>query len=188
MRALLRAAAFACVLTVVLPAASLAAQGNVPPGVSGANQYTETLPGPGGNEPTSAISGAKQPTGKKAPGTPAQALGTEQAAKLEGLGTEGRAAARLAANGAPGRSGGGGKGSGGAGGGAASKTGGATTTATEAGHGSGAVSQIVGQVVGSSDSGGGMGLLLPLLIAMSVVAAAAYAVGRRRGTGRNRSA
>jgi hypothetical protein len=190
-RAILRGTAVACILTVLLPAVSCAAPGAVPPGVSGANQYTETLPGPGGNESTAVISGAKQPTDKKSTRAPAQALGAEQAATLESLGPEGRAAARLAADGVPARSGGKNKGQGSghpSGGGKGGGGKGTTTTAVEAGDGSGAVNQVLGQVVGSSDSGGGMGLLLPLLIAMSVVAAAGYAVGRRRGAGRNRSA
>jgi len=144
---------------LLLGAASAAAKpGNVPPGVSGANQYTETLPGPGGNEPTSGAGGK----GK----SPAKVLGHGNAAELEALGPEGRAAAQLAAESAP-------ESTNGANGGEAH---GKTSSAPSSSSG---VGQVLGQVTGSSGSGG-MGLLLPALIAAAVVGAAAYVIGRRR--------
>lgn len=144
---------------LALPVATAAAApGRVPPGNSGVNQYTETLPGPGGNEPTSGIGGKANGGGGR---TPAKVLGHANAAQLEALGPEGRAAAQLAAESAP-----------------------ESVTRQPNGKesnssGSSGAGQILGQLTGSSDSGG-MGLLLPLLIAMAVVGAAAYVLGRRR--------
>jgi hypothetical protein len=150
-------AAFLALVMLALPVASAAAStGTVPPGVSGANQYTETMPGPGGNEPTRDIGG-------KGGRTPAKVLGHANAAQLEALGPEGRAAAQFAAQSAPNSTAGQPHGVGG----------------TSNPSGSSGLSQVLGQLTGSSDSGG-MGLLLPLLIAMSIVAAAAYGLGRRR--------
>jgi hypothetical protein len=128
----------------------------VPPGVSGANQYKETLPGAGGNEPTSDVAAGMSDK------TPAKALGHANAARLEALGPEGREAAQLAAAGAPGH-----------------VVGKQAPEGTPGTPGSSGLGQVLGQLTGSSDSGG-MGLLLPLLIAMSIVAAAAYGLGRRR--------
>jgi hypothetical protein len=137
----------------------VAAPGAVPPGVSGANQYTETLPGAGGNEPTSNLHEKGQGPSAK---TPAQALGHKNAAQLEALGPEGRAAAQLAAAGTPPRA-----------------PGGKASERTAHSGGSSAIGQVLGQLTGTSGSEG-MGLLLPLLIAAGILAAAAYAFGRRR--------
>jgi hypothetical protein len=155
----LRIAVSLALIVLALPAAAVAAPGTLPPGNSGANQYTETLPGAGGNEPTRGI-GDKGGAGAR---TPAKVLGQANAAELEALGPEGRAVAQLAAATAPARSGG------------HAHEGGAS------GSGSSGVAQVLGQLTGTSGSGG-MGLLLPLLIAMAIVAAAAYALGRRRTT------
>jgi hypothetical protein len=161
--------ALTALFVVAVPVAGAAAESRVPPGVSGANQYSETLPGPGGNDRTGGGSGK----------TPAQAVGKENAAKLEALGPEGEAAAELAAETAPG----GGKAAGGHGG-AASNGGASEGSSSGAGaSGSSGLDQVLGQVTGTggSESGSnGMGLLLPLLIAAAIVAAAAYALNRRR--------
>ena len=152
------------VLGLSAPAASAGTPPLLPEGPSGANQYTETLPGAGGNETTRGIHEKEGGSGAK---TPAAALGRENAARLEALGAAGREAARLAAAGAP-------RGVGGArAGGGAGRSGSSTS-------GSSAVGQILGQLTGSSDSGGGMGLLLPLLIVAAIVAAAAFVIGYRR--------
>lgn len=136
-----------------------AAPGAVPPGASGANQYTETLPGAGGDEPTHNVKQKGQGPGAK---TPSEALGEENASQLEALGPDGRAAAQLAAAGAPPRA-----------------VGGKAEEGTTNPRGSSAVGQILGQLTGTADSEG-MGLLLPLLIAAAILAAAGYALGRRR--------
>jgi hypothetical protein len=181
------ASALLAVLLLAAAPASAAPQA-VPPGHSGASQYTETLPTAGGEQPTAEIHGA----GVTAPGggggnssgggsgaatggdgggestagaapapSPAESLGTQNAKRLEKLGAEGKAAARLAA----------------AGGAATSPANDARRPA--AADGSSPVKQVVGQLTGTSDSGG-MGLLLPLLIAMTVLVAIAVVFTRRR--------
>lgn len=153
----LRIVGLLALAALALPVASAAAaSGRVPPGNSGANQYTETLPGAGGNKPTRDIGG-------EGGRTPAKVLGHANAARLEALGPEGRAAAQLAAKSAPESIAGQPHGEGG----------------VSNPSGSSGLSQVLGQLTGSSDSGG-MGLLLPLLIAMTIVGAAAYGLGRRR--------
>jgi hypothetical protein len=162
--------------------ASAAAQPTVPPGHSGASQYTETLPTAGGETPTKPV---HQNTGGAATGkggggggngsgaaggnsaeparsvTPAQALGAKNAKHLERLGPEGEAAARLAAStGAPGDSSGAGNGS---------------------SEGSSPAKQVVGELTGTSSSEG-MGILLPLLIVMTALVAVAFIFARRRPT------
>lgn len=154
--------------TLALPAVGAAAS-KVPPGVSGANQYTETLPGPGGN-----TRAGDDGSGK----TPAQAVGKRNAAKLEALGAEGRAAAQLAAETAPAGNAGGGQGGTVQGGGAQGQaSGGSGSNAS----GSSRLDQVLSQVTGTGGSdSGGMGLLLPLLIAAALLMAAVYAFNRRR--------
>jgi hypothetical protein len=160
--------------------ASAAAQPTVPPGHSGASQYTETLPTAGGETPTKPIhqstggagSGKGGGGGGNSSGTtegstaepapqfsPTQALGAKNAKHLEGLGPEGKAAARLAASA------------------------GLPAARSEAGHGAGEgsspVKQVVGELTGTSSSEG-MGILLPLLIVMTALVAVAFIFARRR--------
>lgn len=147
---------------------------SVPPGVSGATQYTETLPGPGGEESTRQIG----TEGRHSGGSAKDKLGDQNASRLEELGPEGKAAANLAAAGVTGSAGGPGVGSGGV------DTHGGTGTARErpAGaesSGSSPVGQLLGEVTGTSGSQG-MGMLLPLLIAAAALIAVGYLVGRRR--------
>lgn len=90
---------------LALPGSASAARSTVPPGVSGANQYTESLPGAGGEESTKSITGGGGGSGEGGSGggttaSPTQVLGTESTEKLEALGPEGKAAAALAAAGA----------------------------------------------------------------------------------------
>ncbi len=165
------ALATACLLASVLPASSLAADGAVPPGVAGANQYTESVPSADGNESTkSMVHVGKSGGAGEDTSSPSATLGSASAEKLEDLGPEGRAAANLAAAGASGGKGGGGP---------IGMTGGGANQPDRASSGSSSFDQVVGQLSGS-DSSGGIGLLLPLLIVMAVVAAAGYLVGRRR--------
>jgi hypothetical protein len=149
----------------------------VPPGHSGASQYTETLPSAGGEQPTSEIdhggpsegsvggdsgsqTGGPTSGGGAAVPTPTEALGAENARHLEKLGAEGKAAARLAASGG-------------------------IVAKQQPGHGSSAgsgtspVKQVVGELTGTTGSGG-MGILLPLLIVMTVLIAAAFVFTHRR--------
>jgi hypothetical protein len=171
--------ALLAMIAVLLAAAapSAAAQHTVPPGHSGASQYTETLPTAGGETPTSSVHsgtavGGPSDSGGGAGGngsggaseatpeiTPTQALGSHNARRLEKLGPEGKAAAQLAASaGAP-----------------------AAHSAADRGGGDGSspVQQVVGELTGTSGSEG-MGLLLPLLIAMTAVVAVAFIFTRRR--------
>jgi hypothetical protein len=174
-------------LTAASPAG--AAPRTVPPGHSGASQYTETLPTAGGEQATGEVApatpaggGAKGGgggTGSGASGgggatdageagpapapTPTEALGARDAKRLEGLGPEGKAAANLAAAASP----------------AASPSG--HRSAAAKADASSPVRQVVGQLTGTSGSGG-MGILLPLLIVASVLLAAAFAFTRRRPT------
>jgi hypothetical protein len=149
----------AAMIALLAPVASAAAAPPlVPPGVSGANQYTETLPGPGGNEPTGG--GAAHN-----PKSAAKALGEGNAQRLEALGPEGRAAARLATQGAAGDKG--------------NPSPHGNRAFDSAGDGSSAAGQVLGNLSGTSDSGG-MGVLLPLLILAAAVAAVGFLVTRRR--------
>lgn len=150
-------AAVLSLAALALPASAAAGQGKVPPGVSGAEQYTESLPGPGGN----------QPTGGGGDRTPAQVLGHRNAAQLEALGPEGRAAAQLAASSTPVPA-------------TAARGDKGGADAASGVSSSSPVGQVLGQVSGASGSGG-MGPLLPLLLAVAALAAGGYVVARRRG-------
>jgi hypothetical protein len=166
------------VAILLATAGTAAAAQNVPPGVSGANQYTETLPGPGGNS----AAGGGTPTGGGA--SAAQTLGAKNARKLEALGPEGKAAAALATESSP--AGPSPKKKGHQGGThAAQGTGGkedpSAGQGTSAANGSSGVQQVLGQITGTGGSNsGGMSWLLPLLIGASVVVAAAYLFARHR--------
>lgn len=161
----------AVTVAVALPATALA-EGVVPPGNSAANQYTETAPSAGGEQ--------LPPGGHSTPPTPAKALGAKAADQLDRLGPVGRAAAVLAAAGAPrqigsdreGRAGNGGRGRDQASPPARDRPG--ADPAGSSGFG-----QILGQATGLS-SGGGSSLLLVLAIAATCLWAAAY-VWRHRG-------
>lgn len=145
------------------------AQPYLPPEGSAVNQYTENYPSAGGNVPSGGGDGHR---------TAAQVLGKAKAARLEALGTAGEAAAQLAAAGAPpavgqtaGRSGGSGRG------GAAGDSPSPSLYANPPGESG--LKQVLGQITGSSS--GETGLLLPLLMVASLIAAVAFAVARRRG-------
>lgn len=153
----------AVVTAAILAAVMLAAPGTasavkrVPPGLSAANQYTETLPAPGGNVPS-------QDAGDDGR-TPDEVLGDDNAERLEALGPEGRAAAELAAATAPQPAGqrapGRGTGDGGLPG------------------GSSGLGEVLRQVTGTSGSGG-MGLLLPLAIVAALAGSLVFLAIRRR--------
>lgn len=162
-------------------AATTAAAQNVPPGVSGANQYTETLPGPGGN---GAAGGGNSAGGTGAPKSAAQALGTKNARKLEALGPEGKAAAELATESSPAVSSSkkarqkGGKHFGHGSDGTDRSS---TSVDPSSAQGSSGVQQVLGQITGTGGSdSGGMTWLLPLLIVASVVIAVTYLFNRHR--------
>jgi hypothetical protein len=173
------APALLVMIMMVFGVTSAAAQ-NVPPGVSGANQYTETLPGPGGNS----SAGGGSPTGGGGSKSPAQTLGAANAHKLEELGPEGKAAAALATQSSPSSPNpkkaahGGGKHEGRMSG---AKAGTSTSVETSETQGSSGVQQVLGQITGTGGSdSGGMNWLLPLLIVASVLLAATYLFARHR--------
>jgi hypothetical protein len=151
----------AVALAAAAPGAAMAAK-LLPPGNSAVNQYTEPLPGPEGNVAGGAVKGGR---------SPAKALGAAKAARLEALGPEGRAAARLAAATAPAAAARGGSGRGAGHGGAG---GGAPLAAGSSGLG-----EVLGQITGTSGSGG-TGLLLPLVIALALAGSLAFLAARRR--------
>jgi hypothetical protein len=151
-----------------------AATRSVPPGVSGATQYTETLPGPGGEESTHQIGAEGRHPGASAK----DKLGEQNAGRLEELGPEGKAAANLAAAGVTGSGDGPSAGRRGVGSGGEKGATDAGTGASEP-SGSSPVGQLLGEVTGTSGSQG-MGALLPLLIAAAALVAVGFLVGRRR--------
>jgi hypothetical protein len=179
-------------LAMSIPAAGASAA-RVPPGNSAATQYSETVPGAGGEEGTREPGTGKSAAGGDGRGAPS-AVPAGTAAELEGLGPEGEAALRLAEtdsstghhrDGTSGRGGGkrpdrdeGGTAPTGAG---SSGGGGGTGLSGAAGDGTSGVGEVLGGAFGTS--GGGLGLLQPLILATVVAAAGVYVVRRRRDRG-----
>jgi hypothetical protein len=148
-----------------------------PPGNSGQQQYTESLPEAGGTRPTREFSGGghhgspgsgsgggagQSGTGGGTPPSPTEAFGAAKAHRFAKAGPDGQAAARLAAAGA-----------------ATPKK-----AAADVGAGAGSssrIGQVVGQLTGT-ESSQGMGLLLPLIIVGTFALAVGFAVARRRPT------
>jgi hypothetical protein len=155
---------------VSLSATASAGAAVVPPENSAATQYTEAYPTTGGNVETDR-------TGDR---SPAQALGKENARKLQGMGPEGAAAARLAGETAPASSGPGAARGGGQGGMHGDGSGHAMADhgGTVAEDGSSGIGEVIGSATGSSDSGE-LGLLLPLIILATLVLSGLYAWRRR---------
>ncbi|MDX6602262.1 MAG: hypothetical protein QOF13_1464 [Solirubrobacterales bacterium] len=185
------ATAAALIAAVALPAGA-AADYYVPPGNSAVNQYTESIPGAGGES-----------GGKKKDVTPAQALGAANAKKLEQRGQAGEEAAEVAAETAPsedlfstasggsggqgnggGNQGGGGSTSGGSGGSSAGGASGGPNTSDSTievsqPSGSSGISSVLGQATGATDEGN-IGLWLPLAILAILAGAIAYRVRLRQ--------
>jgi hypothetical protein len=156
-------------LFVALLTAASGSAANVPPGNGAATQYSQTLPGAGGEEATRGSGGAAGGGGKPAvPG--------ETAAQLEKLGREGEATLQVANSTAQQHSGEGG-GHGKEAGGGADGAGGSRGRAG-AGGGSSGTDAVLGNAIGTS--GGGLGFLKLLILATVALAAGAYAL-RRRG-------
>ncbi len=150
----------------------------IPPGNSAATQYTEAIPTGGGN------SDARKGNGHSA--SPAEALGARKAKRLEARGEAGRAVAALATETAPAS----------AGRGNSTAPERSPSTPKSATSNSGAVGQeaaqpaprssgesglgeVVAQATGSSSSGQ-MGLLLPILIAVTIAWSIAYLLQTRK--------
>ncbi len=175
----------AAIASLALPSAAMA-ESLVPPGNSAAAQYTETFPTAGGQQQAGK-------GGRRGSRSPAKVLGARNATRLDAQGAQGRAAAKVATttasaalegvNGnAPGRPHGGrqaqvptGR--------AGHAIGGVGGPRSGAGlpNGSSGFDEVIAQATGSSSSGE-LGLLLPLLIAATVVWALALLWRRTRRT------
>jgi hypothetical protein len=172
---------FARVLTVAIAALLVvsanagATQTVVPPGHAGGNQYVETIPGAGGEDATAPVQGGTIGGGGGKPGGPdrggpsvTEALGTETAHRFEQAGKAGKRTANLAAATGPSRKAG-----------AAGSYAGATNGQAGSTSGESPLQQILGHLTGA-ESDDGMGLLMPLLIAMTAILAVGFLLGRRR--------
>ena len=150
---------------------------------SGADEYTEDIPGGGGNNPSNQNNGG---SGSGSDGTGSgSTLPSGTQADLAAQGDDGAAAANLAQQTGPGGNGNGngaksnGAGSG-DGAGAGSGSGGDVnlTPADSDSSGSG-VGDVVADLAGGSDDG--MGLLLPIILGSVLIAAVAFVLIRRGG-------
>lgn len=141
---------------------------NGPPGQSEVDQYSETVPGPCGDQPVGPGAG-----GGSGGGTPLPAGVLED---LEALGPDGAAAAALAQATGPGK---GSEGSGGPG-----SSGGEAGDASglpEASAGGSLLAGVVDAITGGAGDGDedGLGLILPLILLAVVVAGVIYGLRRR---------
>jgi hypothetical protein len=144
-----RAASLIAVWAMLAVPATAGAQA-VPPGNSEADQYSETAPNDRGNAPIDRAGGSEEVTAGDAGGA---FLSPEELRELAAQGADGRAAAELAAGGAP-----------------------EGPASREPGGEVGGVSN-----AGGTDEQG-LGLLLPLILAGVTVASLALALSRRRAT------
>jgi hypothetical protein len=153
------------VLAIAGPAA--ASHEIIPPDNSGVGQYTENVPGAGGDKPSDDLGGGSGSGGSGSGSAGSDAgLPPGTADALESQGPDGQAAANLAQATSPGRGEDG-----------ADRAGG---DAPGADDGS-AIGDVIGQL-GASDSGG-MGIALPIVLGLSLVAAAVLVLARRRRVG-----
>lgn len=194
MRGLKQCLALAAAVAAFLLPSYAAAAAVVPPGNSAVNQYTQTFP---------TSEGEVEVHGKEIR-APSQVLGHKAAHKLDQQGTDGKAAAELAASTSTPGSGGGGGGGGPAGGGTAGGgAGGSNGAGSGSGHtgstaspansgadgstgtpgsgpdGSSGIGQVLGQATGASSSGD-LGLLLPLVTLAALLWCTAYFWRQRR--------
>jgi hypothetical protein len=174
---------------LVLPATALAGNGghhSVPPGNSGLDQYTENIPGAGGNHPTGG-GGSHHPGGGG--GGSGSSVSPGVTHTLDSQGPAGQGAASLAAATAPDVGGNAPAGHGGKSGGSANAKGGSGTTAGGAasrgnaasgGSGSG-VDAIAAELTGSGVDNG-MGIFLPIILGAALIGALGLVALRlRRG-------
>lgn len=193
------AAVTTVMLALAFPVAAPAQEELIPPGNSAVNQYTESLPTPGGARDTESGGKTKRPS-------PNKTLGTGNTRRLEQHGTDGRAAAEAAAETAPATSvatppsseaeaappPASGNGTGGGGGTAAGQPNGGNAAEQapsakviqasvdiEEPSGSSGFGEALGEATGVS-SEGQMGWLLPLAIVAIALWALAYATRQRR--------
>jgi hypothetical protein len=152
----------ALIVTVFAWSAGVASAAPIlPPGNSAANQYAQTLPGPGGNE---AVGGRHEAR------SPAKVLGASTTERMRKLGPDGRAALQLAAETAPQT--------------VHRRRSGPSSGAPANSSGSSGLGEILRQATGTLTSGS-MGVLQPMILLVALVAACAYAIGRRRASPRD---
>lgn len=144
-----------CALCVPLamPAAA-SAQGN-----AAQDEYTENVPGGAGDRPSN-------DAGSGAPGN--GLLPPAAAEQLQALGADGEAAAALPQATGPDRRNERGEGSG-------------AGLETSGDSGGGGVGELVDDFVIGSEDDGGIGIMLPLILGASLLAAIGFALARRRG-------
>lgn len=152
--------------TAVLSLLLVPAIAQAAPGGSANDEYTEHVPGAGGDTPSEGVGGGSGGGGSLPPGT-AEALAAQ--------GTAGERAAALAQATAPNKPG---KGSNSTSG--SSETGEADQTSGGSGGGVGGV---IDQIASGNDSEeGGMGPVLPIVLGATVLGACALLLARRRGS------
>jgi hypothetical protein len=143
---------------------------------SAIDQYTENVPGAGGDSPDGG-NGSGQ-TGTGTGGSDATLPGAD-ADQLQAQGADGEAAAQLAESTAPAGSN--------QSGGSSNATGVSTAPDNQHGANSGglpSVGAVVGNVAGGAEGPGGMGVWLPIILGASLLAAIALGIARwRRGPG-----
>lgn len=163
MRRICTLIAATALLVSAVPAMAMA-QGN-----AGVDEYTETVPGAGGDKPS--MGGGGDGSGESSGGGP---LTPSQVAALEEQGPDGAAAAGLAQSTGPDSKGtpGGKEGESFAGTEAPSGAPGSDTS------GSG-IPGAIGDLAGGSDSG--MGLVLPIVLVAALLGAVAFVIARRGG-------
>ena len=180
------------VLLAVLPAASARARVHTiaPPGNSGVNQYVESVPTAKGSQPTSTIhpqgGGGGSGRGPGAAGSGGTSSGAgvipaSTARALSRLGTTGAAAAAFALATAPRRVGHRARPVAGTTNQAAGRTASSGGSAATSG-GSAPTSSVVKALTGSASGDTGLGVLLPVILVVSALAAAAMSIARRRRT------
>jgi hypothetical protein len=152
--------------TIALVALALA----VPAGAqaqdnSALDEYLETIPGAGGDNPSSGQDGGSGGGGDPLP--------AETSASLESQGPAGAAAAAVAEATAPERRGG-------AGGSGERERRGSEDGGSGGGGGLPAVDEVVDNVAGGSDSDG-LGIVFPIVLGAALLAAIAFVLIRRRG-------
>jgi hypothetical protein len=158
------------VIALLIAAAGVAAQDH-----SASDEYTENIPGVGGDSPSSDHTGGGGGVG----GEDSSPLAPAVVEDLNASGADGQGAAALAEETAP-----------------AHNDGNSANGTNPGGRGSsgrshsdsgGGIGGVVDQVVGTSDSGG-MGIALPIILGAALVAAFLFLLARHRGPGEPGSA
>jgi hypothetical protein len=145
------------VLTIVLAAALVAV---VAPSMAlgqsnaGIDEYTEEVPGAGGGNPTHGGGGGGEDPSTGGPLSPAEV------SSLEELGADGAAAAELAQASGP-------------------RDDGGTPGVAASPDDSSGVADVVGDLAGDSDEG--IGIMLPVVLALTLLAAVGFVLVRRHG-------